>query len=135
MTTRRTLVSLPALAALLSPSVAFARSTRDPIFSRIEAHRAAFDMMDAAGEALEHAETSGSRSAIRAATRAQARAYDLEAQTLAALLEDPPETPEGAQALAAYLSAFVNRCGVVALGEGTGKAFAGIAAALAVQAA
>jgi hypothetical protein len=130
MTTRRTFLSFPALAALLSPAVAFARSTRDPIFSRIEAHRAACDLVNATIDALAEAEASCSSRLVRAATRAEGKAHEQERTALSALMADPPETVEGAQALAAYLSGFVASDGDTALGDLTSRAFAGIALAL-----
>lgn len=133
MTTRRAFLSgSAALALATTTSAAFASCAgRDPIYSRIEAHRAAGEAIGDAFDALEVAERSGSRRAINAATRAQARAVQHEADTLAALVAEPPETVEGAHALASYLSGFLRDSGGLDHSHAAAVALGNIASTLA----
>jgi hypothetical protein len=134
MTTRRAFLSGSAALALAAGTMpqAFAScASRDPIFSRIEAHRAAGDGINVAFDTLKAAERTGNRRAINAATRAQARAVEHEADTLAALVADPPETVEGAHALAAYLSGVLQNFGGYETTNAGARALGNIARTLA----
>jgi hypothetical protein len=134
MTTRRAFLSGSAALALMARTMphAFASCVgRDPIFSRIEAHRAAGEGIAAAFDALEAAERTGNRRAINAATRAQAKAVEHEADMLAALVAEPPETVEGAHALAAYLAGFLQDSGGLDHAHAGARALGNIAATLA----
>ncbi len=132
-TTRRAFLSGSAALALAATTpAAFASCAgRDPIFSRIEAHRAAGEAIADAFDALEAAERTGNRRAINAATRTQGKVVEHEADTLAALVAEPPETVEGAQALAAYLSGVLQNFGGYEATNAGARALANIAHALA----